>query len=336
MARDRLQNYLVHRLAYRHLWIERLGPAIFPLVPKSLLASFAACLARTRALKWYPGWKFGDGEFEGDDHHQLRHYLWKYFQARRLDAPFAIPWYDGLQVTMYLGNDMSLCLYVAGTYEPNEFMFLAQVLRPGMTFVDVGANDGLYTLFASRRVETTGKVIALEPSSREFARLERNLRLNASANVSALLMAASDREGAASLRLAGFGHEGLNTLGEFAYAIEQEATEEIRLITLDSIIKKHRLERIDVLKMDVEGGELNALKGATAILAKHKPLILLEIVEAALKHQGASREAVLDFLESFGYRFLVFGPKGRPEHVESVDVDGVNIVAMHRDRTITF
>jgi FkbM family methyltransferase len=191
-------------------------------------------------------------------------------------------------------------------------------------------------LFASRRVGSTGKVIALEPSSREFTRLERNLRLNRTANVTALRMAASDHEGTAILRLAEFGHEGLNTLGQFAYSVEQEAIEEVRVITLDSIIESHNLARIDILKMDVEGGELNALKGAQSILALHKPIILLEIVEAALKHQGASREAVLDFLQSFGYRFLIFGPTGRPEEVVSVEVDGVNIIAVHRDRTITF
>jgi FkbM family methyltransferase len=317
-------------------WIERLGPTIFPHVPKSLLASFAACLARTRTLKWYPGWKFGDGEFEGDDHHQLRHFLWKYFQANRLHAPFTVPWYDGLRVTMYLGNDMSLCLYVAGTYEPNEFMFLAQVLQPDMTFIDVGANDGLYTLFASRRVGPTGKTIALEPSSREFARLERNLRLNLTANVITLRMAATDHEGTAVLRLAEFGHEGLNTMGHFAYSVEQEAIEEVRLITLDSMVKTHKLSRVDVMKIDVEGGELNVLKGAQSVLANHKPLILLEILEAALKHQGAGRESVLELLKSFGYRFLIFGPKGLPEPVTSVEVDGVNIIALHRDRTITF
>jgi FkbM family methyltransferase len=321
---------------YRDSWIKRLAPTIFPLVPISRLASFAAGLACTRVLKWYPGWKFGEGEFEGDDDHQLRLDLWKYFHAKRLVAPFAIPWYDGLRVTIYLGNDMSFCLYVAGTYEPNEFMYLGQVLRPGMTFIDVGANDGLYTLFASRRVGSTGRVIAIEPSSREFTRLERNLLLNYTSNVSALRLAASNREGAAALHLAGFGHEGLNTLGEFAYSIDEQTVEEIGMTTLDGICEKNQLGRIDVLKIDVEGGELNVLKGAKTALAQHKPLILLEIVEAALKHQDASREAVLDFLASLGYRFLIFGPTGRPEPVASVTVDGVNIVALHQDRTIDF
>ena len=55
-----------------------------------------------------------------------------------------------------LGNDNSLCLYVCGSFEPNEFAFLDKVLKPGMVFVDVGANDGYYTLFAAQRVGPCG------------------------------------------------------------------------------------------------------------------------------------------------------------------------------------
>jgi len=309
---------------------------IFPLVPKLHLARFAASLARTRELKWFAGWRFGDGEFVKNEPHRLRRLLWKYYRAKRLDAPFAIPWYDDLRVIMYLGNDLSFCLYVAGTYEPNEFMFLAQMLHSGITFLDVGANDGLYTLFASRRLGPTGRIIALEPSRREFARLERNLRLNDITNALALRLAASDHEGTATLRLAGFGHEGMNSLGEIGYSYPQAASEEISLITLDSLVEKHQLARIDVIKIDVEGAELKVLQGAHAILSTHKPVILLEIFESVLKHQGASREAVLQHLESFGYRFFVFGSTGRPEPVGRVNVDGANIIAMHRDRTMTF
>jgi precorrin-6B methylase 2 len=83
---------------------------------------------------------------------------------------------------MYLGNDLSRCLYVGGTYEPMSSCFFPK-LQPGMTFIDVGANDGLYSLFAAKRVGPTGTVLALEPDRREFARLERNLRLNRLANI---------------------------------------------------------------------------------------------------------------------------------------------------------
>ena len=311
------------------LSIQRLGPAALHRIPAPILARFGALLADVRPLGWYAGWKFGVGESDAGRLGRLRFSLWKIFEERRLKKPLTIRWYDGLRINMYLGNDLSRGLYVGGTYEPNEFMFLSQVLRAGMTFIDVGANDGLYTLFAAKRVGPSGRVVALEPSGREFARLEENLRLNRLANICPLRLAASDRDGVATLRIAGFGHEGCNTLGGFAYAIEQEGTEEVRLATLDNIVSERALRRVDVVKIDAEGGELGVLKGARKILTTHHPLVLFELVEAALVHQGASREAVLNFLEEVGYHFWVFSPSGLPEAVSRVDLDGVNIIAAY-------
>jgi FkbM family methyltransferase len=90
-------------------------------------------------------------------------------------------------------------MFVGGSFEPNEFAWLDTILRPGMTFVDVGANDGLYALFAAQRVGPQGKVLAIEPSQREFMRLDRNLRLNRLTNVRAFRLAASSQYGEATL-----------------------------------------------------------------------------------------------------------------------------------------
>jgi FkbM family methyltransferase len=155
--------------------------------------------------------------------------------------------------------------------------------------------------------------------------------LNALTNVQPLQVAASDHEGTAILRLAGFGHEGQNTLGAFAYPISQQGTEEVRVTTLDAIADAYSLDRIDVFKIDAEGAELGVLRGATRVLSRYRPLIVMELVEAALAHQGASREALMGFLEQLGYRFWVFGPLGRPQPVSRVELDGINIVAAHKE-----
>ena len=74
--------------------------------------------------------------------------LWEAARGQASQVPLTVRWYRGTTVDVTLGNDNSLCLYVCGSFEPNEFAFLDKVLRPGMVFVDVGANDGYYTLFA--------------------------------------------------------------------------------------------------------------------------------------------------------------------------------------------
>lgn len=308
---------------------------IISAIPRAVLTTLASLLADTRPLGWYPGWKFAAGESELNWIGRQRFALWRLFESKRLPGPVRIRWYDGIRLVVYLGNDLSRCLYVGGVYEPNEFMFLSEVLRPGMTFIDVGANDGLYSLFAARRVAPTGRVLAFEPSLREFSRLEKNISLNKLTTLLPLRMAVSDREGVATLRVAGFGHEGQNTLGEFAYNIEMAGTEQVPMITLDQMIDRYDLQTMDVLKIDAEGAELAVLKGAKSAIAKFRPLILLELVEAALVHQSASQQAIINLLESAGYRFAVFGDAGRPEMVNRVDLDGVNIIAVHQDSKIS-
>jgi hypothetical protein len=76
--------------------------------------------------------------------------LWEEAAERNIVIPLTLPWHGKTIVNVTLGNDNSLCLYVCGSFEPNEFAFLDQVLEPGMVFFDVGANDGYFTLFAAR------------------------------------------------------------------------------------------------------------------------------------------------------------------------------------------
>jgi len=301
-------------------------------IPITALTTLASVLVQIRPLGWYPGWRFAAGESELGWIGRQRLRLWHYFERAQLQVPCRIRWYDKIKLEIYLGNDLSRCLYVGGAYEPNEFMFLSRVLQPGMTFIDVGANDGLYSLFASRRVGPAGKVFAFEPSPREYDRLIKNISLNRLTNVVPLQTAASDRAGTATLRIAGFGHEGQNTLGNFSYEITGKGTEHVSITTLDEVVRASRIEQVDVIKMDVEGGELTALRGGAALIERFRPLILLELLEIALQHQGANRQSVIKFLQERDYSFLFFGPSGRPVSVAQVELDGVNIIAVPRER----
>lgn len=202
---------------------------------------------------------------------------------------------------------MSLCLYVGGAFEPNEFVFLDAVLREGATFVDGGANDGMYALFAARRVGATGAVIAVEPSSREYARLLENVRLNG-LPVTAVRVALGREPGEATLSIAETGHEGLNTIGEAVSAptVQTSGRERVRVVTIDELVEEHGLDRVDVIKLDVEGSEVDALLGARATIARDRPLILLEAEDERLASQGRTRDDLRAVVEELGYRLHVF------------------------------
>ena len=113
-----------------------------------------------------------------------------------------------MRLNLRLGNDVGWCVFVGGMYEANELAFLAAVLEPGMTFVDVGANEGLFTLVGASSVGDGGRVLAVEPSSREFERLGANIALNALDNVEASRLASTATPAARSSPAPGSGTRG--------------------------------------------------------------------------------------------------------------------------------
>jgi len=240
-------------------------------------------------------------------------------------------WHDGLVVDLALGNDQSRRLYVSGSFEPNEFWFLGTVLRPGSAFVDIGANEGFYTIFAARRVAPDGKVYAFEPSPRERSRLEANIEANRLANVTVFREGLADQPGRAVLHLADPEHNGQNSLGAFGHpGVECAANLDIDLTTLDYLRDTGSIARVDVLKMDVEGAEMRVLHGATKTLQRDKPILMLELFDAALRGQGSSAQEVLAFLRDQGFDLYEFdATSGKPTALQTAVTQSSNIVACH-------
>lgn len=256
--------------------------------------------------------------------------LWEFTLERGLVVPLAVPWHAGSSLEVTLGNDNSLCLYVAGSFEPNEFAFLDDVVKDGMTFVDVGANEGLYTVFAASRVGRSGRVLAVEPSSRERTVLERNIERNGLENVTVVPHALAAEAGIANLQVAPKLHGGHNTLGGFAHeGIAAIGAEQVAVETFDALAQRLSIERVDVMKIDVEGAEVKVLRGARRMLTSWRPTLLIEANEAALRGQGTSTTDLIALLRSFGYDIRVFSYRtGRVEPLVEGGTLSANIVAV--------
>ena len=233
--------------------------------------------------------------------------LWRYALKNNLHVPLVLPWHEGTKVEVTLGDDESFCVYVAGSFEPNEFAFLDRTLRHGMTFLDIGANHGLYSLFAAGRVGTPGRVVAFEPSSRERHILQRNLSLNRLSNVTVLPVALADERAEAHLQIAPVLHGGHNTLGGFAHeGVAAVAAELVPVETLDEVADRLELDKVDVIKIDVEGAEVRVLKGAHRLLTTCRPVLLIEANDEALRKQATSTSQLVDLLRSLDYEIFVF------------------------------
>jgi len=273
------------------------------------LLALACSVAELRPLRPYPGWTFSSAETSKAPEIQLRHAIWQSCWERKLEKPILFPWHDGLQINLYLGNDMSRPTFIGGCIEPNEFVFMGSVLTPGMVMLDVGANDGFFTVFAARRVADTGLVYAFEPSEREFARLKANVALNRLSNVRPVKKAVAESWGKGVLHVCGYGHEGQNTLGDFVHKVQGVSTEPVELCSLDTYFSSEKLTRLDLIKIDVEGAEQRVLSGARGLISRFKPIILLELLDPALRKQGSSAEAVIGLLKEMGYLIYDFSPE---------------------------
>jgi FkbM family methyltransferase len=278
--------------------------------PNGLIHSVAEGLAHARPLGLDPGWQ---QRLPGDDEGQLtllRRDIWAHYREHRIDRPIDFRWYERLRIRLYLGNDLSLCLYVLGAFEPNEFVFLRSALEPGMVVLDGGANEGLFSLYAARRVGSSGAVLAVEPSTREFERLEANVALNRLDNVRAFKLALGSRVGEARLAVARSRHAGMNAIdaGDPGGGLADWAAsrETVDLETIDELVARSGLERLDLVKLDVEGSEVDALDGARATIERFQPTILLEAEEARLASQGRSKQDLVQALGELGYELWAF------------------------------
>jgi FkbM family methyltransferase len=276
--------------------------------PQVLVQATAKVLARGRSLRLEPGWHFDNGADDSRQLTQFRRDIWNYYGDRGLTAPVTFRWYEGLKVKLFLGNDMSLCLFAGGSFEPNEFVFLQAVLKPGMVFFDGGANDGLYSLYASRRVGPDGVVMAVEPSGREYERLKANLELNRLADIRTLRVALGKERGSGTLAIAEEGHEGQNTLGVRVSnpTVETTRHEAVSIETIDELVSREGLQRLDFLKLDVEGSEVDALEGARSTIARFRPLMLLEAEDERLASQSRTKDDLVRLVTELAYELWVF------------------------------
>ncbi len=197
-------------------------------------------------------------------------------------------------------------------YEEKEWRYVEKFLTPGMIFIDIGANQGFYTILASKLVGSLGKVYAFEPAPPEFGKLRCNIKVNGCQNVIAEPFAVGEYEGVTGFYVCLDGHGGLsgrrappeNTLGISGTIRVRTKLIELPIVKLDDYVNHTKLQAVDFVKLDIEGGELPLLKGATHVLSTLRPVIMCEFAGWSTERWGYSVSDIYAYLEGYGYQWF--------------------------------
>ena len=190
--------------------------------------------------------------------------------------------------------------------EQCEWKFYLDYLREGMVAFDVGAYVGELTLLFSKFVGDKGQVHAFEASSASFKRLKTVCEASGRSNIVLNNVALADREGMVKLHVYDHDHLSWSSLAErplheYGIPIRPAGTEEVPATTVDAFCEKHGVFRIDLLKLDIEGAEYQALLGARRMLQEKRIRCCVFEFGATTFDMGNSPEAIEEYLTGVGY-----------------------------------
>ena len=189
--------------------------------------------------------------------------------------------------------------YWLGTKETPIQEALAEHLSAGHVFLDIGSNIGFFALIGATCVGPAGRVYAMEPLAENLKCLKANLRCNDVRNVEILPVAASNCEGAQDFFLAQ--HTGGSTLSESHIPPDVKGKTTVDVATVDGLIQRQTIMPPDLIKIDVEGAEIEVLEGMHDTMVKLRPTIVFEVDDALPDRAGDKFDAISKLLTSSGY-----------------------------------
>lgn len=208
------------------------------------------------------------------------------------------------------------CVLAFGCYDPDLHYALERVLRPNMVCLDVGANFGEISLHMASLVGQAGTVHSFEPAPSEFKRLVQHVEHNG-LPVHCHELAIGDRTGKVNMAVptpladnTGLGSTGLSFNlhpPDFAltfymqYRFGQYQVAEVKQMTLDDFVAKHRIERLDFIKLDIEGAEPAVIRGGMKSIKKFKPLILSDLPKSGEPMSTDTEYGYMDLMWDLGY-----------------------------------
>lgn len=240
----------------------------------------------------------------------LAHYSIALFRKVCSSEP-VLSTYDGdVKIWLRLTSLLEANIYFLGVdaKDRGEVVLLKRLLQPDWVALDVGGNVGQIALLMAKRVPQ-GMVHVFEPSSDNFRRLQSNVRLNSFTNIITNHAAVSNQ--AATIEI--FAPRTYNTGAISIYPDRswEMDSETVSAIRLDDYSRDQNLAAIALIKIDVEGAEMDVLEGAIGLLQNQRPVVLMEVTASILQRANHSPADIFRFWQSLDYSVYAIDDRGK-------------------------
>lgn len=227
----------------------------------------------------------------------FRVFAWQ-FKKRIFPRPHDINIFNGMIIRCYPDSpSASLLIYCNESPDYHEMNFMKRYLRPGDSFVDVGANIGVYSLLASSLIGSSGQIQAFEPGQKARSRLHENITLNELNNLQVHDYAIGESEGYVNFLT------DMDTTNRMLTAIDDgKPSTLVPLVRMDDVL----ITQFTLGKIDIEGAELLAFRGAKRLLAEANPPVWLIEINDSLRDFGFTEHEFKNWLLEHGYELALY------------------------------
>ena len=281
------------------------------------LLALAELLAVHHSVNYrYPKWYSNAAWTRADIYARCRQMICDHLKAKKLEHSIKFNWCNDLQLYLDLSASLDSDLYIFGSYEPNTFHFFSRVLESGMTFLDLGADKGFYSLFASWYVGSNGLVLSFEPNFEYVQSIKANILLNQIANIKFL---AEQQVKVEEI--------------ENPTTDDQEKCLNLLDSELDEILVSLEQHSVNIVRINLPVNQVGIIKIVEILLHQSRPLFQLELHDN-LGSEQATDSKVLHLLRASGYElFAISEFTGLPIKMENFSLVSSTVIAAHPERS---
>lgn len=213
----------------------------------------------------------------------------------------------GIKWNLDLQEGIDFSIFLLGAFEPDTLKLFERMVKPGMTVLDIGANIGAHTLHLGRLVGPDGFVMAFEPTEWAHEKLKTNLALNpdisARVHVRQTMLVADDKQVLPDSIPSSWPLQADKTVHPKLRG-KSMSTDGSNAMTADDCLAESNVNRVDFIKLDVDGFECDVLAGMVQTLREAQPVILMELSPYVMEERGHSVEKLMSILDRAGYRLF--------------------------------